>query len=366
MIRWRKILVATDFSPSAEVALRSAESLARQVGGSLVVVHVVQPPPPGYTIRFSPRGGTDLLEEWERGSRETLERILTKARNRYSRIRTVIRVGKPWVEILEVAKREKAQAICLGISGHSAFERLLIGSTAENVVRRAEAPVLVTRDRAVGQVRRILVPVDFDAGSKRALDFTLERFPARTAVAALHVAVLPVPFDPTIGVIMPAEEDLEGELRAYLGKLARRVSLEVRMRADVTAGILEQAREHEADLIVIATHGRRGLARALLGSVAEKVVRHGECPVLVLPGPGRNWVPGEPARRRRSAGAVRSARKPRAQRPKGPLGRRARGPWTGQAHTGRGGPPGRRGGGSSAGKRKGGRRPQPSLKGGTT
>lgn len=355
MLRWKKILAATDFSPSAEVALSSAETLARQGGGSVIVVNVVEPIPPHYTVRPSAPGVLDLDERSLREARKALDGVVAASRKRHARVKGVQRVGRPWAEILEVAREQEVEAICLGNSGRSTFDRLVMGSTAENVVRRSTVPVLVTRDRPLETVRRITVPVDFDPGSRLAMRVAMEAFPARTELSAVHVAVPVSLFDPMVGIIVPDEAQIASELEGYLGKKAvARARPEVRVMSDRTSGILQHAEEHEADLVVIATHARRGLARALLGSTAEKVVRHADRPVLVLPGPGRGWVPATATAARASG---RDRVKPSAGRPRSrPRGRTGHGPWTGQAHTGRGGPEGRRGGGSSAGKRKGGRK----------
>jgi hypothetical protein len=185
----------------------------------------------------------------------------------------------------------------------------------------------------------------------------MEAFPASTDVTAIHVIVPVSAFDPMVGILIPDEAATEEELRDYLGeKTLGRARLEVRVASDLTSVILHHAQEWKTDLIVVSTHGRRGLARTLLGSAAEKIVRYADRPVLVLPGPGRGWTPDADTARR-----VKEARaEPRKGRPQGRAkGRRAHGPWTGQAHTGRGGPAGRRGGGSTAGKRKGGRKVSP-------
>lgn len=358
MLRWKKILVATDFSPSAEVALRSAERLAREAGGTLIVAHVVEPISPGYSTRRSTLGTGDIETVSEREARATLDKIVAGSRKRGTRIRGALRVGKPWVEILEVAHGQGVEAICLGNSGRSLFGRLLLGSTAENVVRRSPLPVLVTRSAPLAIVRRVMVPVTFDPGSRQALRVALEAFPATTDVTAIHVIVPTSAFDPMVGILIPDETSTEEELRDYLGpKALGRARLEVRVTSDLTSGILHHRQERNSDLIVISTHGRRGFSRALLGSAAEKIIRYADGPVLVLPGPGRGWTPDGTARRVRAT----REKKSRPGRPQTRArGRSARGPWTSQAHTGRGGPAGRRGAGSSAGKRKGGRNAPPS------
>ena len=359
MLRWKKILVATDFSPSADVALRSAERLAREAGGTLVVAHVVEPISPGYSTRRSTLAIEEIETVAEREARATLDKIVAASRRRGARIKGVLGVGKPWAAILEVAQKQGVEAICLGNSGRSLFGRLLLGSTAENVVRRSPLPVLVTRDAPIGTVRRILVPVTFDPASRQALRVALEAFPAATKVTAIHVIVPASAFDPMVGILVPDEEATRSELRDYLGqKTLGRARLEVGVTSDLTSGVLRCGEEEKADLIVISTHGRRGFARALLGSAAEKIVRYADRPVLVLPGPGRGWTPSvDTARRVRTARAKTSQPgEPQARA----RGRSARGPWTSQAHTGRGGPAGRRGAGSAAGKRKGGRKVRPS------
>jgi nucleotide-binding universal stress UspA family protein len=360
VLRWKKILVATDFSPSADVALRSAEGLARKAGGTLIVIHVVEPISPGYSMRRSTLGVEEIETVAEREALTTLDKIVAAPRKRGSRVKSVLRVGKPWVEILEVAREEGVEAICLGNSGRSLFGRLLLGSTAENVVRRSPLPVLVTRDAPLTKVRRITVPVAFDPGSRQALRVSLAAFPSTTVVTAIHVIVPASAFDPMVGTLVPDEGATEEELRDYLGEKALdRVRLEVRVASDLTSEILHHDQERKTDLIVISTHGRRGFARALLGSAAEKIVRYADRPVLVLPGPGRGWTPDVAPARSARKGRSEGSRKGGRTR-SGAKGRRARGPWTGHAHTGRAGPAGRRGAGSSAGKRKGGRKVRPS------
>ena len=352
MLRWKKILVATDFSPSGEGALRSAERLVREAGGTLIVAHVVEPISPGYSMRRSTLGIEEIETVAEREARLALEKIVAGSRKRGARVKGVLRVGKPWAEILEVAHEQGVEAICLGNSGRSLFGRLLLGSTAENVIRRSPLPVLVTRDAPLATVRRVMVPVTFDPGSRQALRVALESFPATTDVTAIHVIVPTSAFDPMVGILIPDETATEEELRDHLGpKALGRARLEVEVASDLTSGILDHGQKRNSDLIVISTHGRRGLSRALLGSAAEKIIRYADRPVLVLPGPGRGWTPDGTARRPKAARAKNS----RPGRPQTRArGRSARGPWTSQAHTGR------RGASSSAGKRKGGRKVRPS------
>ena len=289
MLAWKKILVATDFSSSARVALRSAEALTRQLGGSVEVVHVLEPLPARYKMLIGSFGTPDLDRQREREAEKALARLLGQVDSSRVAVEGFVRAGKPWKEIAAAAEELEADLVCLGNSGHSRFERLLLGATAENVVRRSTIPVLVTRRRPLRKVDRVLVPVDFEPGSEAALRFALERCPKGVQIEAVFVVPPLSAIDPYMLNYIPDQPQIERDLRAFLDRCgARRVKFEVRMFGDPATEILRFAQRRRTDLILVSTHGRRGLARFLLGSVAEKVVRYAERPVLVLPGPGRS------------------------------------------------------------------------------
>jgi universal stress protein A len=162
----------------------------------------------------------------------------------------------------------------------------------------------------MGLFRRILVPHDFSAPADRALAFAADL--ARAHRGRLHVMHVITPFQPVTGLpetagFVPEAELLDGARQALAdtvkrvvrGRNAPRVTLEV-VLGDPYRRIVDAARQ--ADVIVMATAGRTGLSHLLVGSVAEKVVRHASVPVLtVRPGPARRAV----RRRRRTAAARR-------------------------------------------------------------
>jgi nucleotide-binding universal stress UspA family protein len=146
---------------------------------------------------------------------------------------------------------------------------------------------------AASDIRRILVPDDFSATARHAMDYALDL--ARrlgASVCVLHAYEVPVYGFPE-GAALTA--DLAGQIReasnAALDSIvtaARKTGVEVDSmlrQGPAWSEIQAAANEWKADLIVIGTHGRRGLSRALLGSVAEKVVRTAPCPVLTVHGP---------------------------------------------------------------------------------
>lgn len=143
------------------------------------------------------------------------------------------------------------------------------------------------------QLRRILVPTDFSSFSQCALDYACaleERFGSELHL--LHVVSDYVPMAPEGGLMLPDSEGYRQELVAAAAQELANLpapgthstSCVVRKVCVGTpfVEIIRYAREHEADLIVIGSHGRSGLAHVLMGSVAERVVRNAGCPVLVV------------------------------------------------------------------------------------
>lgn len=354
-MKWKRILVATDFSAPAGRALESARALAAEAGGTIVLLNVISPPYSIYPQEMLDVGM--LSESWIRETRRALAPLVARARRGGLKVRAEVRLGPPWRCILDVAEELAVNAIAIGASGHSRLDRLLLGSTAEKVVRRSPVPVLVTHARALKRIGRVLAPVDLGEGSAWALDVVRHLGARAASIEALLVvpregakAGPVVPYYPEAPPL-PTMEESDAALEQFLALHALERAHPVVLAAeDVAGGILEHERARRFDLLVIATHGRRGLDRALLGSVAEKVVRHAESPVLVVPerqgGRAVAALTAETPRR----GRREPATLPERTRPRG---RKGRGPWTGQAHTGRGGPAGRRGvGGPVPGKRK--------------
>lgn len=180
-----------------------------------------------------------------------------------------------------------------------------MNTTPHAGTRPAEAKIVVTGKDGHGHatvpatamtpariaLRKILVPVDFSEPSRKAVHYArafAEQFGARLVL--LHV-VEPLAYPPDFAVVplLPpdAEEARLAELRRQLGDIARGVGGGVAVEAKVVSGrpwqgVVEEAAASQSDLIVVSTHGFTGLKHALLGSVAEKIVRHAPCPVLVV------------------------------------------------------------------------------------
>jgi nucleotide-binding universal stress UspA family protein len=286
---FRKILCPIDFSPGAEQAIRVAVRLANEAGAELVLVHAWHVPPVAFTGHyvFAP----DVTEEIRDSAREALDDA-TRAAEALGARRLSSRLvdGPPRHEIIELLERDPAfDLVVMGTRGRTGLARILLGSVAERIVRHAPCSVLAVR--ADGEARpftRVLCPIDFSDSSQAAVDLAAGLVqPGRAGITLLHVIDPPAVYSSEVRSFELAR-DLDRQSTEHLDRWAARLA--ERAPAPVAkllrvgrpgAEILQVLDEGPFDLVVLGSHGRIGLERVLLGSVAEKIVRHAGCPVLV-------------------------------------------------------------------------------------
>lgn len=296
-----RLLLATDGSQGSAVAADYAFALARSWGASLTVMKVLE-----FQPGLDPENPVNQLYLTELMKQATSELVSLKARavDRGISAHTRIATGIPSEEVLSVATGEDPDLIVVGTRGKTGLAHVLLGSTAERIIRRASCPVLAVRaqpygeEQAVGNRRdpthleRILVPVDFSDCSLDALEYAaLVAQRSKAALTLLHVLE---PISYALDFTLPNRAKRESIKAGYAKRLSDLVSAltsaGVRSEFQILGGlpadsILDKARTQAADLIVMGTHGRRGLSHALFGSIAESVLRKSSCPVLMVRSP---------------------------------------------------------------------------------
>lgn len=297
-MRVEKVLCPTDFSPCATHALELAVLVARSLGAELHVLHgiVLHADDPHNPAHHLPN-----LEEiealLERTAASALARDIAPHTDGVLRIVQVQRRAAFASEaILAYAGEIGADLIVMGTHGRRGLAHLLLGSVANEVVRRASCPVLTVPARPqgshLGAIERILMPLDFSASSDTALEAARDLAVAWTArLDLLHVieeAVMPAFYASGVTSLLQLDPEIRTRCQAEMERrLARLGGGPLTVATHVREGkaareIVAFAEEEGSDLIVLATTPRRGLERLLLGSVAEKVVRLAPCPVLVV------------------------------------------------------------------------------------
>jgi nucleotide-binding universal stress UspA family protein len=285
-VRPKHILAPVDFSQPCLHGLTAALDLARRFDAKLTVVHVVKHLPHGSHVVLDAVG---IQQDWERPARERLAEFVAEHVPKDVSVRQVVAVGKPFHKVVELATELECDLIVISMHGYTGLAHVLIGSNAERIVQHAPCPVLVVRGRPdenspsarTTAFRWILLPTDFSENSCKA-------FPLAAAMLA-HVS----PAVTTAGEIPMVffEQDLvaerakaEVQLRQFRSE---HFSEELNTTTVVLEGVphqalCEMAKADDPGLIVIATHGHTGWEHALMGSTAERVVRHAPCPVLVV------------------------------------------------------------------------------------
>jgi len=209
----------------------------------------------------------------------------------------------PAEALVRYADEQDVDLVVMGTHGRRGLERLLIGSVAEEVLRRAPCPVLTVRDSddapSAWNVGSILAPVDFSEASSSAVQHSKELALTYGAQITLLHAVEEVMYPSAYGmeiadvpgpdVIERVEEGLADMAREEIGY--EHVVVESRI-GYAPSTILDYVENNDVDLIVIATHGRSGIERLLLGSVTERVVRRASVPVFVVKSFGKSLLPG--------------------------------------------------------------------------
>lgn len=295
-----KLLLATDSSEAARQAEGYACYLARLWGAELIAVTILEFPTgmnPKHPVNEIYLG--ELLKDATRNLAEAKARVTEQG----IVIDTRIATGIPSEELLTAARKEEADLLIVGTKGKTGLAHVLLGSTAERVIRVAPCPVLVVRAggaRTAGkpaachqiEFGRILVPVDFSDCSLDAVEYAaLWAHQLKGAITLLHV-LEPVSYglDFTLGQSAERQrtkERIHSRLEQIAGALRRAgATADHRVQGGYPAdSILDHVRASRADLIVMGTHGWRGLSHVLMGSVAEAVLRQAPCPVLAVRSP---------------------------------------------------------------------------------
>jgi nucleotide-binding universal stress UspA family protein len=298
----KNILVPIDFSRLSVQTIETAKCMAQRFGATIHLAHVHhwQYPAdfmgPVISSRFLPQSFEDYRNE------QLAEQLKTVARKAglSSRDKLHLRTGaSAFHEVCRLAQEIPADLIVMPTHGYTGLKHVFLGSIAERIVQHAPCPVFVVRQLGKGPTakkciyKKIVVPVDFSECSREGLEYAIgfsDEFGASIILAhatylgyiysAEGTALYDVP-----GLQKAARENAERQMQ----RLVRAVKFgAVKFETVFTEGspvldICDFAKDHNVDLIITSTHGLTGFEHVLIGSIAEKVVRHAPCSVLVVP-----------------------------------------------------------------------------------
>ncbi len=280
-----RILAATDFSTRSQRALRQAGLLARQTDAQLTLLHIVDEDQPPHLIQLERDEGETILKE-QVGSVAELQGI---------DCRVVVTTGVAFDAILRTAKSVSADLIVMGAHRKQFLRDIFVGTTIERVVRTGPCPVLMVNNEAAHSYSRVLAAIDMSDFSAHALQSARALgFFDNTQLTVVHayesltkgkLFIADVPKERIEDHVAQELLQVSAELVTFLHSQefsgpawSSRVEEGAPLRV-----ISEAAAKIEADLVVIGTHGRSGIAKVLLGSVAEQVLRALNTDILAVP-----------------------------------------------------------------------------------
>jgi nucleotide-binding universal stress UspA family protein len=302
VVEFKQILCPVDLSEFSVRPLAYAGAIARWYRGRLIALHVVPTFEP-FQVRTGPIGDhIEFVFPPQRDEvQEALRELVECAGIPASDVTLAAEEGEAGPTILDQAVKLHADLLVMGTHGRSGFDRLLLGSVTEKVLRKAPCPVLTVPPHAPAttvtavRFKKILCPMDFSPSAMQAFGFALDL--ARQADGSLIVIQ---------AIEWLAEEEPRGlahfnvaEYRQHLvnqahERLAELITQQERTPREIDhivvigrayREILRVAEEKSADLIVMGAQGRGGAGLALFGSTTQQVVRAASCPVLTVRGP---------------------------------------------------------------------------------
>jgi len=292
MRRLTRICTGFHFTPESELALRSAAALARSFAVEIDILTVIEPVSLYRRVLTPIQSRLIAIDELVARSRERLEDLARSREMEGLSVHCDVRVGSPFVELIDGCRESGAELLVVGTRTGGQIERLLLGSTTERVLRKSPVPVLAVKRELPASPSVVLAPTDFSSAAQHAVAEAAalaRRWGARLillhAVEPIAEAyVWPVDSSGTVQLYLAEPEELDPEWDAFLEPLdldglesERRT-----VRGYAAAVISETAAQVDADVVVMGTHGRSGLAHVLLGSVAERVSREAPCSVMTV------------------------------------------------------------------------------------
>ena len=278
---FEQILVPLDGSQLAEVALPYAEEMAGRLGSEIILLSVAESASARDYHRHQVYIGK-IIDATKRRA----ERYLDRSGGNVIKVEPKIMVGNAAEKILQYADKVNIGLIIMATHGRSGVERWAMGSVADKVVRSAKWPVALIRAKGAhsdvrekGILGKALVPLDGSKESEAVIPF-IENLASRLKTEVTLLQVVAEPYR----VYADAENYL-GEMVGVFGGDGITVKSEVRV-GTAAEGIITFADEAGADMVAMSTHGRSGIGRWAMGSIAERVVRGGNTPVLLVRSPG--------------------------------------------------------------------------------
>lgn len=274
----KKILVPVDFSTPSENALKVASELAQKNKAEVHVLHVIE-------LAESLFGAEQFNVNDEqiiffmKLAQKRFETFLQKEYLKEITVKSFVEPGSAAIAIRETVEKNDIDIIVMGSNGVSGIEEIVIGSNTEKVVRHSEVPVLVVKNEMKSiAINNIVFASNFEIENldayKKAKRFA-DSFDAKMLMLYVNLP----------GNQFSSTPEIHEQMRVFLNKVEMPLNkdhVEIFNDYTIQEGVINGSEKLKADLIIIPTHGRKGISHFFNGSIGEDVVNHSDLPVLTL------------------------------------------------------------------------------------
>jgi nucleotide-binding universal stress UspA family protein len=265
----KKILVPCDFSKQAINAYRFALDIATQSKGTIHLLYVIELPIMHDTVLMPVLNFEEqLLKDLRENAEVRFKKITDKYTAEGVKVITKTVFGSVSRMIQDYIEKESIDIVVMGSHGSSGIREFFIGSNAEKMVRTSPVPVLVIKDYRKGPIKNIVFPNTLDTENQEDLIMKVKAL-QHFFKAHLHIVWINTPLNFTSDTL--TSDRLEAFAKRFMLK---DYTVSVFNHTDEERGILEFSNSIKGDLIAMGTHGRKGIAHLVSGSLAEDVVNH--------------------------------------------------------------------------------------------
>ena len=279
----KTILVPTDFSKQAQIAVDVASDIARHANAELILLHVIEE---ATGSSFNVEGQVSTNEEsWENKlfnmrliekGKKQLAKLVEDTKSKGVKVRQELRLGTPFHGMRTIITDRKVDLVVMGTAGRTKLEEAIIGSNTEKVVRHSRCPVLTVHKKPANSDFKSIVYATAMSKDEE-LFARIIRQTQQLYGSTIHL----------VRINTPGNFQRDAIVRRYMQDFAKKLQLKnytINVFNDMSEeeGIVYFADSINADLIAMATHGRTGFAHVLAGSIAEDVVSHAKRPVLTF------------------------------------------------------------------------------------
>lgn len=276
----KRILVATDFSQPSQIAISRAVELAKTNKAQLTILHVAKKGLLETIMKATaPSIGKILITAEEYATTLLKKQIDKLSKNKIKIKYAVIRGEHPGPKILKYAKDHKMNLLVLGAHGKYSVHDWFVGTTAEYIAKKTQLPVLIIKKLSHKSYRKILIPIDFSAASKNALQFATQLFP-KTDLRLLHVENRDY-----ADLLKTKESDPKENMKKLIKEFGNKLT---QSHYNIKTGypgivIVDAAKKLNQDLVVMGTQGHSQHHYLLIGRVASRVLIEIDRDILLVP-----------------------------------------------------------------------------------